>query len=633
MTQPPVPGRGAGAEPGRDAGLPGGAGGRRERDARLAAFAQGGAGDGCPPDAALAVTLAELSGPDWRCDGATDDELIGLLGRWQAVESWASAGKLGVVRELIRRRAVLTPGAATADGLPGVWDEGTEHEVAAALAMSLPAADKLVGLAWTLQARLPGIGGRLAGGVIDSLRAKIIADELSVLDDERAARAEAMILDRLAGKTPGQIGRLAAQAVCTVDPEGARKPRERAERDEARVRFWRDHAGAAALAGYGLPTDEALAAHANVNARAEEYKAAKASPGATMDQLRVLAYLDLLNGVSAAARIVRAQATAGTAQGEREPESSQPPGRAAGEKGPGGGEGAVPNGSPDGARAGDGIGTVGSAAGEADDDGARGDSGPGGTGTGPGNPGGDGGPHGGRPGARVGGPVPALSATVNLTVPLTTLLGLADRPGVGHGLGPLDPALARDLAATAAASPHSQWCVTVTDPSGVAIGHGCARPARTRGKPPPGSRDGPWAFTPRDGPGPPGGYGSWALTPPGGRELAVKLGPVPVTGCDHRHQSRGYQPSDTLRHLVEVRDGECTFPACSRHARGCDFEHAIPYDQGGRTCACNGGARSRKCHRVKQSPGWAVSQPRPGWHRWTTPAGRSYTQGPMRYPA
>src|SRR5215472_18554452 len=89
MTQPPVPGRDAGAEPAPGAGLPGGAGGQDERDPRLAAFAKGGPGDSCPPGAALAAALAELSGPDWRCDGATDDELVGLLGRWAAVESWA----------------------------------------------------------------------------------------------------------------------------------------------------------------------------------------------------------------------------------------------------------------------------------------------------------------------------------------------------------------------------------------------------------------------------------------------------------------------------------------------------------------------------------------------------------------
>ncbi|MGH3280465.1 MAG: hypothetical protein ACRDNW_15185 [Trebonia sp.] len=43
-----------------------------------------------------------------------------------------------------------------------------------------------------------------------------------------------------------------------------------------------------------------------------------------------------------------------------------------------------------------------------------------------------------------------------VTVPLATLLGLAERPGENRLLGPLDPALARDLAAAAARSPHSR---------------------------------------------------------------------------------------------------------------------------------------------------------------------------------
>ena len=62
-----------------------------------------------------------------------------------------------------------------------------------------------------------------------------------------------------------------------------------------------------------------------------------------MDQLRVLAYLDLLNNVSAATRIARA--AAGAAQGGGDPETSRPPGRA-------GGEGAAPGGGPDGAAGG-----------------------------------------------------------------------------------------------------------------------------------------------------------------------------------------------------------------------------------------------------------------------------------------
>ena len=95
MTQPPISGRGPGEEPARDSGSPGGSTAGPGRDPRLAGFAEGGAGDTCRPGPELAATIAELSGPEWRCAGATDDELIGLLGRWDAIGSWAEAGKLG----------------------------------------------------------------------------------------------------------------------------------------------------------------------------------------------------------------------------------------------------------------------------------------------------------------------------------------------------------------------------------------------------------------------------------------------------------------------------------------------------------------------------------------------------------
>src|ERR1019366_8797990 len=44
------------------------------------------------------------------------------------------------------------------------------------------------------------------------------------------------------------------------------------------------------------------------------------------------------------------------------------------------------------------------------------------------------------------------------------------------GIGPIDPALARDLARATATNPKTTWCVTVTDEQGHATGHGCARP-------------------------------------------------------------------------------------------------------------------------------------------------------------
>ena len=147
MTQPPAPGSGSG--PQSASGL---LGGQTGRALVLADFAKGGPGEGCPPGPELAVAVAALSGTEWRCPGATDAELTGLLNRWAAVESWAAAGKLGVARELLRRRGGPVPNPRYGD-LPEVWDEGTGHEVAGAMAMSLPAADRLLNLAWTLRAR------------------------------------------------------------------------------------------------------------------------------------------------------------------------------------------------------------------------------------------------------------------------------------------------------------------------------------------------------------------------------------------------------------------------------------------------------------------------------------------------
>ena len=238
----------------------------------------------------------------------------------------------------------------------------------------------------------------------------------------------------------------------------------------------------------------------------------------------------------------------------------------------------------------------------------------------------------------------------NLTLPLQTLQGLAERPGEAHGLGVLDAALVRDLARAGAAHPGSEFCVTIIDRHGHAVGHGCCTPVTAEkrrgksGKSPPGpAPPGPVppgdaardraTFTPSGSAGPDGGHGSWTLTLPGApHPYRVDIDPVPTYDCDHRHETTAYQPGAKLRHLVQVRDGACSYPTCSRHARDSDFEHAVPYDKGGRTCACNAHACSRSCHQVKQSPGWKVTKPRPGWTHWATAAGRVYLQGPWRYP-
>lgn len=607
----------------------------------LAGFANGGRWDQCPPSAALAAALEAASGPEWRSPGATGDDLTGLLGRWAALEGWPAAGKLGTIRAMMRQESEPWKSVRRHGDLPDQWSDSLNHEVALALGISVQTAEAAALLAWDLQARLPGIGAKLADGTLSYLKVMLISKELSVLSEEDAAKAEALVLDRLAQTpdlTPGQLAKAAAQAAVSIDPEGAQRRREAAEKLEVRVRLWREQSGAAALEGRNLPPDEALAAYASVNARAAEYKKSGAFPGASMEQFRAMAYLDLLSGETTVGRIAKAEAKAADGQPARSADTGSRRNEGLDEEGP-------------------------------DGTGPKGDGPSGGGPTSPGDLAG----HGSDSEASPGGS--ASTRLTDLVIPLLTLLGLAERPGEAHGLGPLDPALCRDLAAAAADSPRSEWCLTVTDENGFAIGHGCARrgrgdkatwkvtgiqPARGTALPSKvnltipltalrslGAQASDWRFTPLDGTGmprdegPPGrrrirapdGYGTWGFTLPGGRTLTVSVDPVPTYTCDHANESHAYQPNDTLRHLVQVRDGECTFPRCSRHARDTDFEHAIPYHRGGRTCACNAGARSRKCHRVKQSPGWNVTQPKPGWHQWTTPSGRIYTQEPKRYPA
>jgi hypothetical protein len=752
---------GAGEEPDPDRSLPGGhsdpvgprssgssgsSGSAAEGaagDPRLSGFAKDGEWDACPPSAALAAALEGASGAEWRCPGASHDELLGLLRQCQAMEAWAAAARLGVLRALIRDDDPGLPGIPRHADLAAEWSRSLTHEVALALSMPAVSAQNLLWAAWDLAARLPGTGALLAGGALTFAKARAVGTALMLLSDQDAAKAEAMILPDLPGRTYGQVQKLAVQAAITVDPQSATRRREDAEQNRSRVSIFREDSGAAALSGRDLPTDQTLAAHASVCARAAQYQDSGAFPGDTrMDQYRVAAYLDLLNGISAEARIASGQIITVTPAststdvpdgddsdgddpgiddpgaddrgsdpddddpGNDEPGDDDPGDEGPGDEGPGnddpgdnGPKGEDPDDEePDDEEPDDE---------EPDDEGPGGGS-PGSSGGGAGR-GGSGGPaDGGHPGSQPGepdtpppdippqppppppsppSPPPAppppsltpqspqsLPRLADLVFPLATLLGLAERPGEGYGLGPLDPDLCRALAAAAVGSRHSTLCVTVTGPDGIAVGHGCARlirrassrnrPGSTSGRDTPGRPGGsaalalaaranltitagrlaqlavtpgppgraPWSLTRDDDPGPPGGFGTWTLTLPGGRNLTVALEPVPTFDCDHKHESRAYQPNDTLRHLVQIRDGECTFPPCSRHARESDFEHAVPYDKGGKTCACNAGARSRRCHQVKQSVGWSVTQAKPGWHQWETPSGRVYTQGPKRYP-
>ncbi|HTR90205.1 MAG TPA: DUF222 domain-containing protein, partial [Trebonia sp.] len=437
-----------GGMPGRDADLP----------ALLAAFGHGGALETTPPSAALAAALERASGPGGLFDGADTDALVGIARQWAAIESWAAAGLMAALRAMMREDDAGAPVLRRRTDLPGGWDDSLTYEIAAALAMGPVSADNLAGLAWALGMRLPGIGRLLADGTLTRSKAKLIAQVFEPLGEDEAARAEALIVGDLAGKTYPQVERLAWRAALAVAPDAAERRRSKAER-QARVTVFREEAGTAGLSGRDLPAAEALAGHANVAARARAYEASGVFPGESTSRLQAQAYLDLLNGIPARDRI--AYAATANADPPDDPGPDDDDGDGA-EDWPGGGdEGGGPESGRDG-----GADSEGGIPEPGDDDGGS-----------PGEPEGPETPA--VPLAEVTVPLAEVTAPLaEVTAPLATLQRRAERAGDSRLLGPLDPALARQLAAAAARSSYSRWEIIVTDEHGYATGHGITRPAR-----------------------------------------------------------------------------------------------------------------------------------------------------------
>ena len=580
----------------------------------------GGFGTGQPLDVApgggvLLGFAEDAAGAGDRFTGASEDELAGIIGALDRAEAAACALKHAALAAFLRRRPA--PGCAPEGPaqLPAEREEFAGDEIAQLLAEGRAATETMLDLARDLEVKLPGTKAAFRAGILRHSKAQIIAWATAMLDPDEARAAEDKVLDRAGRLTPGGLRSAIARAVMEVAPEKARKRREEAAKD-ARVQRWAEDSGNAALAGRELPPAEVLAADQRISWWARQLK--KAGLEGSMDELRARAYLDLL--------LDKDSRPAVPADGTTDTSGTS--------------------------------GSTGSSGGNSGG-GSRGDSGNGGQAGGPGS-GGSGPPDPPDPAAPMTAPGAGVRPAgfvgrLHLTVPLVTLLGLADRPGEIPGLGPVDPWLARDLTRAAAANPTTTWCLTVTDQDGHAIGHGCARPApgnrqkHTGGQPRPRapegrdppdpragtSRDGPgFTFGPHDRDGPPGGYGSWrfATGVAGQRDWIIALDPIATGSCDHRFEAAGHDPGRKLRHLAQIRHATCTAPACRRPATQADFEHNVPYEEGGRTCLCNGGPKCRHDHRLKQHPRWKVEQVTPATFRWTAPSGRSCTTEPTRYP-
>ena len=549
-------------------------------------FAVDGTADAMAPGPTLAILAdrVERNG----LEPLDDDQLTGVLQAAARLASWSASLKLAATSQLAARREA--DGRKSGDWRP--FDH-VDDEVAIALTLTRRSAARLLDLALALD-RLPLTRAALAAGQIDERRAEVIAEELSGLDDAHAAAVEKLIIGKAPGLTSGQLRALVRRAVLSADPKAARKRKEAALKD-ARVEMFPETSGTAALSGRDLPPAAVLAADKHLTALAQALKAV-GIPG-TLDTLRARAYLHLLSGQPADTLILQ---TASPGRPGREPS-----------RGPRA-DTHIPSESGGTASGGTALGSA-----------------PPGTACPSPDPRPDG--------------LPGLHGSVNLTMPLSAWLGWTQSPGDIPGYGPIDADDSRTLADLLGRNPASQWCVTLTDQSGHPVAHACVphspqpRPgldtSRPRTPPGPGTRAGPGDRPPRTGPSrdsPPAA--TPPVTGPPGWLRTLTFATLETRDCTHPRESRGYRPSGSLRHLIEIRNPTCTAPGCRRGATRCDLDHVTPYDQGGRTCECNLHPACRRDHQRKQTPGWTLTTPTPGTLTWTTPGNRTHTTTPAQYP-
>jgi hypothetical protein len=676
-------------------------------------------------------------------------DLTGLAVAARKQAAHANGVELTAVAQITSRAAAADRRVGvSAEGRPARVCRDAAGQVEMALRLSHDGAQAWADLALTLTWRLPRTLAALAVGWIDLERAQIIARATSVLTEEAARAVEATVLPKARRKTYAELRDLLYHLVIAADPDGAEERRQKAERN-ADVRLYADEDQTATLVADKLPQIESASGFARINALARARKAAGLPGSLGLHRAQVL--LGLILGTDPPAPSTEDSppgqppspgSDPGPGSGPRpdsgprpecepRPDTGHNGPRPDGRTGSHGRPGRTPQPPvtpnelpvpPDGlpvppdelppppdeplpggdldsatdlADVGDGRDWAGPGKGvPADNAGFDGgvdpwetDDDPYGTGPAPAWPALGSLPPGlARPAPADG--TPPAAGLLDVTLPWTTLAGLANRPGTLGRIGAITPAQARQLALAAASDPAAQWRVIVTSPDGHAIAvtriRRRAGPVTARGSP----RDGPPAACgpagrvsltisqdtvtalanrgalrvgntgPPQKTGPPGSAGSAGSTRlrgsagpgsgtgPADRIIAAALGSAAralqralvqaaadasAGGCAHTAASSAYRPPPRLREYVIARDLTCRNPVCRQPAWRADLDHTIPWESGGLTCVCNLSGECRRDHQLKQHPRWKLRQVKPGWFEWTAPSGRTYTSEPATY--
>jgi hypothetical protein len=493
------------------------------------------------PGAGLAGVLKRVDLP------SADDELVvEFVAASQKLAAWSHLIAAEAAAELSRRASMNPDWRAPVPTRTCVAGD----ELAMRLGWSRPAANRLVRDGQALNNELLLTAEAVREGRLDSAKLRVLTDRLHDRPGQLAWAVQEQVLPQAATRTPTQLAADVDRALLAVDPEDAafRLPTAVASRHVCHPRRLPD--GMAGLWAV-LPAVDAARIDATLEATARAARAL--GDPRTLDQLRADTLTDLATGTAllAGTKMAADGATASRVAGQATVD------RSAAVEALGMRDADLPDGllavttiDPH---------TIRPSAQDRDDASSRDDA----VAAKAGKRSSDEDRPPGRqaPGIRV------PRVRIDVTVALSTLLGLDDQPGELAGLGPIPAEQARALAA------GGIWRRLVTDPlTGAVLDVG-----RTRYKPPQPMAEHVLA---RDG----------VCAAPGCS--------VPAHRCD-------------LDHTTEYHD---------RPANGSPEQ--------GTTSADNLGPLSHHCHRLKTDGGFTLTQVAPGVFEWHTPAGYTYRVTP-----
>jgi hypothetical protein len=113
------------------------------------------------------------------------------------------------------------------------------------------------------------------------------------------------------------------------------------------------------------------------------------------------------------------------------------------------------------------------------------------------------------------------------------------------------------------------------------------------------------------------------------RELAMdakwqKFITDPLTGVLLDYGRQFYVPPQALQDFIVARDRYCRFPGCAQPAHRTDIDHAIPWEEGGKTSPENLGLLCRRHHRLKTHGGWSLESYADGSCKWINQNGEEF---------